>query len=489
MLIFVRVALFFVLFAAACSANAAEPNKKTFRAGAFAIDITPLELPVLVNGNMNAVLADTVNDRLHARCLVLDDGTNQVAIVVVDSCMLPRTLLDEAKELASKATGIPTSRMLISATHSHSVPSSYGCLGTDADPKYVRFLPPQIAKGIAQAQKNLTPARIGWGMGRDEKNVANRHWVMKPGVAPTNRFGGTKDDTVMMHPGHNNPNAIRPAGPVDPDVPVVSLQSLEGKPIAVLTAYSLHYVGAKPLSADYFAVVCEKIASKLGADQNGNQSRPPFMAAHANATSGDTWLMDYTQKERRKYDIPGVAEDVSSAAFQAYQRINYFDWVPLVMEEKLLTVGVRMPSPEEVAAAREVVKTVEEGKSKSLEQIYARETLLLNDLPPTRELKLQAIRLGDLAIGTIPNEVYGITGLTIKKESPVKTTFVIELANGCEGYLPPPELLKLGGYTCWRARTSCLEPDAEPKIRGAVLKLLQQVANERKNEAAISSGK
>ena len=122
---------------------------KLFRAGAFAIDITPLELPVLVNGNMNAVLADKVNDRLHARCLVLDDGTNQVAIVIVDSCMIPRTLLDDAKEMASKATGIPTSHMLISATHTHSAPSSYGCLGTDADAKYIRFLPPQIA--LAQA--------------------------------------------------------------------------------------------------------------------------------------------------------------------------------------------------------------------------------------------------------------------------------------------------------------------------------------------------
>src|SRR6185436_5765525 len=84
---------------------------KIFRAGAFAIDITPLELPVLVNGNMNPVLADTVNDRLHARCLVLDDGTNQAAIVIVDSCMLPRTLLDETKEVANKATGIPTNHM------------------------------------------------------------------------------------------------------------------------------------------------------------------------------------------------------------------------------------------------------------------------------------------------------------------------------------------------------------------------------------------
>ena len=460
---------------------------KLFRAGAFAIDITPLELPVLVNGNMNAVLADKVNDRLHARCLVLDDGTNQVAIVIVDSCMIPRSLLDEAKDMASKATGIPTSHMLISATHTHSAPSSYGCLGTDADAKYIRFLPPQIAKGIVQAQKNLAPARIGWGMGRDEKNVANRHWVMKPGIAPTNRFGGTKDDTVMMHPGHNNPNAIRAAGPVDPDVPVVSLQTPDGKPIAVLSAYSLHYVGAKALSADYFAVFCDKIAGKIGVPPETDKSGPPFMAALANATSGDTWLMDYTQKERRKYDLEGVAEDVSSAAFEAYQKITYFDWVPLVMEEKLLSVGVRMPSSEEVTAAREMVKTIEEGKPKTLEQIYARETLLLNDLPPTRELKLQAIRIGDLAIGTIPNEVYGSTGLNIKKDSPIKTTFVIELANGCEGYLPPPDLLKLGGYTTWRARTSCLESEAEPKIRAAVLELLGKVAKERAGEQAVAA--
>src|SRR5262245_19298633 len=90
---------------------------KLFRAGAFAIGIPALDLPVLVNCNMNACSADTVNDRLHARCIILDDGTNQAAIVIVDSCTLPRTLLDEAKELASKATGMPSNHILISATH------------------------------------------------------------------------------------------------------------------------------------------------------------------------------------------------------------------------------------------------------------------------------------------------------------------------------------------------------------------------------------
>ena len=59
----------------------------------------------------------------------------------------------------------------------------------------------------------------------------------------------------------------------------------------------------------------------------------------------------------------------------------------------------------------------------------------------------------------------------------MKTTFVIELANGAEGYIPPPELHPLGGYTTWRARTACLVPEAERKIRAGVLELLGKVAN------------
>jgi hypothetical protein len=445
---------------------------KVFRAGAFAIDITPLKLPVIVNGGMTERTADKITDRLHARCLVLDDGTTQIAIAVVDSCMVPRDLLDEAKELASKATGIPADRMMISATHTHSAPSVHGCLGSDKDEEYSRFLPPQIAKGIAEAHKRLTPARIGWAVGRDEKNVACRHWIMKPGTAATNPFGGTKDDLAQMNPGPANPNAIRTTGDPDPEVPVVSIQTKDGRPLAIYSAYSLHYVGkTQPVSADYFALFCDEIGKRVKADGN-----PAFMAALANATSGDTWLMDYSQPTRREYSLQSVANDVANAAFQAYQRIEYFDWAPIVMEQSLLEVGVRMPTAEEVALAREKMKTFEGRKPKDVPEVYARETVLLSQMPPTRELKLQAIRIGDLAIGTIPNETYGSTGIHIKKHSPIKTTFVVELANGCEGYIPPPELHLLGGYTCWRARTACLEPQAERKIRAAVLELLHKVS-------------
>jgi hypothetical protein len=110
-----------------------------------------------------------------------------------------------------------------------------------------------------------------------------------------------------------------------------------------------------------------------------------------------------------------------------------------------------------------------------LPEVYAKEAVYLHD-EPRRALKLQAIRVGELGITAIPNEVYAITGLKIKARSPFETTMNIELANGSEGYIPPPEQHALGGYTTWPARTAGLEVQAEPKIVAAVLTLLEQVA-------------
>lgn len=462
--------------------HAADQSSRVFRAGAAAIDVTPTKLPVTINGNMNAVVTSEINDRLHARALVLHDGTNQIAIVIVDSCMMPRDLLDKAKELAKETTGIPTNRMLVAATHTHSAPSVHGCLGVDIDFEYAKFLPGKIAEAIATAQKRLAPARIGFGLGRDEKNVGCRRWLMRPGTAPNNKFGGKQNDLVQMHPGFNNAKALRPTGPTDPDVPVVAVQTLDGQPLATLTNFSMHYVGAKPISADYFAVVCNKLQGLLKADDK-------YVGLHSNGTSGDQWLMDYTLPARRMYTVDGVASDVSQAAFDAYQKITFHDWVPLVMEEQLLEVGVRMPSADEVRAARPIADGIGLKKPLNLEEIYARETILLSEMPPTRELKLQAIRIGEFGIAAIPNEVFAITGLTIKRRSPLKSTFTIELANGCEGYIPPPDQHALGGYETWRARTSCLEETAEVKIVSAALDLLNKVATTRPDEVSVPSGK
>src|SRR4051794_5369095 len=113
---------------------------------------------------------------------------------------------------------------------------------------------------------------------------------------------------------------------------------------------------------------------------------------------------------------------------------------------------------------------------KTLPEIYARETVLLAKYPAKVKARLQAIRIGELGIVSSPCETFVETGLEIKKKSPLKPTFTIELANGYNGYLPTPEQHRAGGYETWRARSSYVEAEAAPKITATLLELLGQVA-------------
>jgi hypothetical protein len=450
----------------------AADQPKGIRAGACAIDVTPTRFPVSVNGGMQDRQATGAHDRLHARCLVLDDGATRLAVVVVDICMLPRELLDAAKEQARRATGILTDHVLISATHTHTAPTVAGVFQSEPDADYAKYLTARIAEGVAKAAGNLAPARVGWAVGRDPAQVFNRRWKMKPGSVAADPFGRLTD-TVKMNPGHQNPGLVEPAGPVDPDVSVLSVQTRDGKPLALLANYSLHYVGGvPPLSADYFAAFAERIGQLLGAG-------PEFVGIMSNGTSGDVNNINFAAPARPQ--PPGeqlrlVADSVARAAFAACQTVRYRDDVTLAMAEREIELGVRKPGEADLARARGILEKAGGKELKTLPEVYARETVKLADYPATVRLKLQAVRVGELGVAAIPCEVFTEIGLAINAQSPLKPTFTIELANGYNGYLPTPAQHRLGGYETWRARSSYLEVDASEKITAAVYELLGKAA-------------
>jgi len=444
-------------------------------AGAAAVDTTPTKFPVIVNGGFLTKRATQVSDRLYSRCLVLQQGDLRMAIVVVDMCVMPRELLDETKELARKATGIPTDRILISATHTHSAPSVMGCLGTDRDDEYASFLPGRIARSIELAAKNLVPARVGWAVVKDFEHTRCRRWIFRPDCMIADPFG-EKTVRAMMHPGHDSPRHVGPSGPIDPDLSLLSVQSHDRRPIALLANYSMHYYGGvKPISADYFGRFTAEMQQRIGKDRG----TPPVVMM-SQGTSGDLHWMDYS-RPRPKRDIDAYAEAIAKLSCDAYWKIQYHESVPLAMAERKLKLPRKVPDAKRLAWARKIVAEMGDRPPRSKPEVYAREAFFLRD-KPSRELKLQAIRIGDLGITAMSCEVYGITGLKIKAASPLPTTFNIELANGEDGYIAPPEQHVLGGYTTWPARTAGLEVQAEPKIVEVVLQLLEEVAGRTRRE-------
>ena len=457
----------------------AEESSRQFRAGAFAADITPIKLPVFVNGGFLPRTIETVLDPLHARCLVLDDGTERIALIVIDTCVLPLSVASETKRLIEEVTKINRDRILISATHCHSAPSLDATLGTPADADYVAWLPQKIAEGVAVAVNNLAPARVGWAVGNDPNNVYCRRFLMKEGTAMTNPFSDKTNDRAMMNPGHANPNKIARTGPVDTAVSILSIVSPEGQPIAVLGNYSTHYAGVPGdvLSGDYFAVFAERIKNKI-AEKIGAENVPDsFVGIMSNGTSGDANCIDFLNPGR-KYDYKSVGEETAQAAMDVWSNIQYFDWVPLRMTEKWITVKNRVPTPAEVHAAKEHLATLPDG-IKTIPDVYAQSTVMMENWQKTSDIPIQAIRIGELGITALPGEIYGITGLEIKARSPFIPTFNISLANACFGYIPPAEQHRLGGYNTWRTQTSCLEVDAEAVIRETVIDMLRELSAAR----------
>ena len=458
-------------------------SKPVFRAGAATANVTPfLGEPIV--GNFETPPATHVHDELHARCLVLDDGSTRLAIVLCDSVGVSREVFDAAKKRAAEKTGIPAHNILAAATHTHSATSSRSksmMRANETLTPYQQLLSQRIADVIQTASNNLQPARIGWGAVDVPGPLFNRRWLLKPGKTAPNPFG--EQDRAVMNPG-NRPDLLEPAGPTDPQVSFVAVQTPEGRPIALLANYSLHYVGGVPkghLSADYFACFARRIGGLLGADPD---AIPPFVGVMSNGTSGDVNNIDVKGTARRSYHpyekMNIIANELAEAVAGAYHSATFRDHAPLAAAYRELKLAVRKPTPEQLDRARAILAKSEDApKQHPLERAYALRTVALHEAPEEISAPIQALRIGDLGIAAIPFEVFTEAGLEIKKRSPFQPTFTIELANGSYGYLPTPRHFDLGGYETWLG-TNNVEPEASPKIVDTLMGLFDELDSQRR---------
>ena len=241
---------------------------------------------------------------------MIASGGQRVALVACDLVGIPPAVVEEARELIHQATGIPGGNVMISATHSHTGPlipdggARAGAYGGDLETarRYRAELPRKIAESVRLAAAKLAPAHAAFGRGREETVSFNRRFFMK-------------DGTVGWNSGKLNPNIVGPAGPIDPELPVVLFESDKGEPLATYVNFALHQdtVGGLEVSADYAYTLSTVLAQAKGVGMLTLFTiGPAGNINHLNVKSSDP--EGHAEAARIGTILAGDGEDIQSGA-------------------------------------------------------------------------------------------------------------------------------------------------------------------------------
>ena len=451
------------------------------KAGAATLDITP-PLGVSLAGSFEDRRAEDVDDPLCARAVVLEDergAAGRIAIVSCDLVCMPGDTVRATRDLVARSGDLPAERILIAATHTHTAPSPTGLLGVERAAGYMDALPGRLATVIGLAARRLRPARAAWGAGHEAGVSFNRRFHMR-------------DGTVRMNPGHLNPDIVRAAGPIDPELGVLWLEGDDGTPIACIASFSLHYVGtdsSRHVSADYFGAYSRWMQQLYG---------PQLVAILLNGASGDVNNVDVRDPQqlgghRQARRVSGV---LAGETLRVVERARPTDDVPLAAVSERLPFRRKAIAAADLDAAERLLAlpkctpraelrrqaglgpggpfswVVGQPLPDSMLLTYARECRLLAQMPEQLETEVQALRIGGCAVVALPGEIFVELGLAIKARSPFRSdaadghnrpsgtggaavTLLASLANDYVGYVPTRRAIEEeGGYETWAARSA-----------------------------------
>jgi hypothetical protein len=461
----------------------------TLDVGVAEADITPPKgFPVA--GYYHERLATGTIDPLKARAIVFRTEQVQVAIVACDLTGIAADLTAEVRRRASARTGIPAAHIILTATHSHTAPDYmkdlYDYLDTSGgtaktEHPYAAKLVSGIVDAIANAHAHVEPAVLEAGFTRQEAPVSfNRRFLMR-------------DGSVRTWMSLDQPDVLRPAGPIDPDMGLLLVRSASGQARGLLSNFALHLdtVGGTLWSADY-PYYLEQAARKA--------LDPKLIFLFGNGCCGDINHADPSKKERNKTDH--IGKSLAKTMQSAMPTLRRIEPSGFQVRRAAVQVPLQEVTSEQVAQARPLLVDARAGKQvEFFDLVRAYKAVMLDQLhnktPHTKPsefinwglshtwagvgselpVEVHALAFGrEVAIVFLPGEIFVELGLAIKHASPFKTTLVVELAN-CEEtlYVPTRVACVGGGY---EVINSALKPGSGEMLAEAAVRLLREIASE-----------
>ncbi len=426
------IAVFFAFLV--LEANVAAPSE--LRVGRATVDITPsvgTPMQAPQRPPFEIKLSETAHDPLQVKAVVIEAGGRKAALVVCDLTSIPTRLIEAARREIGKMTDLDPLSVMISATHTHTAPQIRPRFVTKADAEarrktaeYVQRLPSRIAEAVHQANQQLISSRVTVALGREDIVSFNRRFVMR-------------DGTVQTNPGKNDPTVLRdivgPDGPIDPQVGVVSIDAIDGGPVATFVNFSIHLdtMGGNRPSADFPYQL-----SKILADVHG----PEMLTVYAAGASGNINhydLLDATRVHRVKNaaESSRIGTILAAEVLKASRRRQPLSLGPVRVKREV--VHLEMPAEKGRLLAQQFGNAA---------KFFDGELDVINrDGTVQFDAEVQVIALGDdLAWVGFPGEMFVELGLALKQASPFRYTMVHTLANGTIGYVPNLKAYAHGAY-------------------------------------------
>ena len=396
---------------------------------------------------------------LYATALVVSDETKTIAIVDVDAIGFDTEWTARIIDAIASLTGLPSEHIRFSCTHTHSGPNTFRLAviteGRDMIEEYLNALPLKISGAVWQAQGNLRPVRIGAGSGACNIN-ANRRLRIPGG-------------RMVIGP---NPN-----GAVDHTVRVLRIDDLEERPLATIVHYACHPTTiawqSQYFTPDYPGMTKRAVEEQLGGTclflQGATGNVGPArgftgdMSVYRKAgrilglEAAKIALSIDTLPRQQKY----VGLQESGATIALFEdEITESDSVTCDVQSRFIQLPLKqLPSPAEAeteaAVLREELNRLRQSGSES--EVRAATALATQaGMRADRarlyhgkthiNWQLQGIRLGPIALISIPGEPFTEMGQEIARRSPFEHTLFSGYSNGGFGYIPVDSAYSEGGY-------------------------------------------
>ena len=451
------------------------------KAGFYEADITPsigMERPA----TYYKLFHSKIHDPLKVRACVLDDGNMQVAMVGLDAGVVTHRTAGKARLMVKQSCGIPEKNVLIAASHTHAGGPLWGLSGEELkdapalirrlaldescclNADYEQHVIGQITSAVNMAKQRLQTVTLSVGIGREDKAVFNRRFKLKTGRMAT-------------HPGKGNPDIVSPAGPIDPDVGVIAAWDQKDELLGCIVNYACHGTCyGDGVSADWIYYLEKTVRGVMGSNAT---------VVFLNGACGDVTQVDNRSlrpMESGEKWARHVGTRVGAEVLKVLVSSEKGEDFKLAARSETIRLKIRKPSRKSLEDARKLCGRMMGAPEKTTEFHFAKERLVLDWMllkSGTKPVEIQAIQIGPAVILANPAEYFCQYGMDIKRQSPFPCTFVVELANGCCGYVPTADSFdpeRGGGYETVLTAYSNLEPAAGRAIMDASLRLAKSLA-------------